>query len=380
MRRRALLGGGVALGLAGCGSPAPAPAPAPAGSASATGAAPPPPPHQAGIVTPAQAAAEFRAYDVAATARDELAALLGRIGDVAARPPASVTVSVGASLFDGRFGLADRRPARLTAMPGFPGDVLDPGRCHGDLLVQACAATPAAARALADAVARAAGPAVRRRWSATGFRHENGTTADGRPRDRNLFGFSDGAGNPDPADAATMDELVWVGAGSGEPAWAVGGSYQVVRLIRFAMELWNADPVERQEEVFGRRRSDGAPLGRERELDDPDYAADPNGQAIRLDAHIRRANPRTPETRNQRILRRGYSYRAGTDAAGHPDEGLIFVCFQQDLERGFATIQRRLAGEALERYILPFGGGYWFALPGTRGARPGELGRGLTTP
>nr|BFE73295.1 hypothetical protein GCM10020092_065960 [Actinoplanes digitatis] len=89
----------------------------------------------------------------------------------------------------------------------------------------------------------------------------------------------------------------------------------MVRLIRFAMELWNADPVERQEEVFGRRRSDGAPLGRERELDDPDYAADPNGQAIRLDAHIRRANPRTPETRNQRILRRGYSYRAGTDAA-----------------------------------------------------------------
>ena len=45
------------------------------------------------------------------------------------------------------------------------------------------------------------------------------------------------------------------------------------------------------------------------------------------------------------------------------DEGLIFICFQQDLERGFATIQRRLRGEALEKYVLPFGGGYFFVLP-----------------
>jgi deferrochelatase/peroxidase EfeB len=73
----------------------------------------------------------------------------------------------------------------------------------------------------------------------------------------------------------------------------------------------------------------------------------------------------------------GYSYTAGVDAAGHADEGLVFVCFQQDLERGFATIQRRLDGEALQRYVLPFGGGYYFALPGADGARPGGLGRVL---
>jgi len=35
-----------------------------------------------------------------------------------------------------------------------------------------------------------------------------------------------------------------------------------------------------------------------------------------------------------------------------------------DLKAGFATIQRRLSGEALEQYTLPFGGGYYFVLPG----------------
>jgi deferrochelatase/peroxidase EfeB len=35
----------------------------------------------------------------------------------------------------------------------------------------------------------------------------------------------------------------------------------------------------------------------------------------------------------------------------------------QQRQQGFATIQRRLRGEALEKYVLPVGGGYFFVLP-----------------
>jgi deferrochelatase/peroxidase EfeB len=136
-----------------------------------------------------------------------------------------------------------------------------------------------------------------------------------------------------------------------------------VRLIRFATELWDAEPVEHQEDVFGRRKQSGTPLAGKREDQAPNFAVDPDGRITPLDAHIRQANPRTPGTQASRILRRSYSYRRGTDAAGQPDEGLIFICFQQDLERGFVAVQRRLRGEALEKYVLPFGGGYFFVLP-----------------
>lgn len=102
------------------------------------------------------------------------------------------------------------------------------------------------------------------------------------------------------------------------------------------------------------------------EHDVPDYASDPNGDVIALDSHIRLANPRTKETQSSLMMRRGYSYSLGVTNAGQLDMGLLFVCYQHDLEKGFLTVQKRLNGEALEEYIKPIGGGYFFALPGVR--------------
>jgi deferrochelatase/peroxidase EfeB len=297
---------------------------------------------------------ELVAFDATVSDRDGLARVLAQVGEVSG-PDGTITVSVGASLFDDRFGLQGRKPRGLVPMPTFPSDVLDEAWCHGDLAVQICADSPAQAAAVADQVVAIPGLALR--WRMLGFRNDNRVDANGKPSATNLFGFKEGAGNPD-----DPDQFVW--AGPDEPAWAAGGSYQVVRLIRFAMPLWDADPVPRQEAVFGRGKAGNAPLGRDRETDEPDFSGDPDGVITPLDAHIRRANPRTPESMANRILRRAYSYRRPVDAAGHEDVGLLFVCYQRDVERGFAAIQRRLEGEALQKYVLTFGGGHYFTLPG----------------
>jgi deferrochelatase/peroxidase EfeB len=281
----------------------------------------------------------------------------------------SILVGVGASLFDDRFGLADRKPKELETMPFLANDRLDPKLSHGDLsIIIEAGHNDTVVFALRQLMRRTRRHLVLR-WMIDGYARGIGA---GRTSDattpRNLLGFKDGTANLDVDDAALMDRHVWVGADDGEPEWAVGGSYQAIRIIRMFVEFWDRTQLIEQENLIGREKVSGAPLGMTSEFADPDYASDPHGKRIKLDAHIRLANPRTPQTDDSRILRRGFNYSRGFDGAGRLDQGLAFVAYQRSLRKGFLTVQERLKGEPLEEYIMPVGGGFFFALPGVTGA------------
>ena len=304
-------------------------------------------------------------------------------------PPAdlTVTVSVGASLFDDRFGLADRKPAHLETMPFLANDKLDPARSHGDLLLTISSYHEDLNLFALRQLMRATRRHLVLAWMLDGYNRRTDTTHDAgapgggkRPGGagvRNLMGFVDGTANLT-TDDDVLARYVWVGADDGEPAWAVGGSYHVVRAIRMFVEFWDRTRLAEQESLIGRRKSNGAPLDGKVELDIPDYAADPKGAITPLDAHIRLANPRTPETQDSLILRRGINFSRGFDADGHLDQGLAFVSFQRRMQQFLAT-QARLDGEPLEEYIEPQGGGFFFALPGVATDPADYLGRTLVS-
>ncbi len=351
--------------------------------------------HQAGILTPQQASMMLVAFDVLASDKADLQRLFrlltqriaflteggpapetpnprlppmdsGILGPFIAPDNLTITVSLGDSLFDDRFGLRAQKPKKLQKMERFPNDALVSSLSHGDLLVQICANTQdTVIHALRDLIKHTP-DLLSVRWKREGFISDHAARSKGKETPVNLLGFKDGTANPDSSDNALMEKVVWVTSDQAEPAWAVGGSYQAVRIIQFHVEFWDRTPLKEQQTIFGRDKQTGAPLGMHNEHDVPDYASDPGGDVIALDSHIRLANPRTPETQSSLMMRRGYSYSLGVTNAGQLDMGLLFVCYQHDLEKGFLTVQKRLNGEALEEYIKPIGGGYFFVLPGVK--------------
>ncbi|MET9101336.1 iron uptake transporter deferrochelatase/peroxidase subunit [Streptomyces antibioticus] len=342
--------------------------------------------HQAGIATPVQDRLHFAAFDVTTTDRAAFVRLLkdwtdaarrmaagkavgeGAFGGLPEAPPddtgealglkpsrLTLTVGFGPSLFK-KFGLDARRPDALIDLPRFAGDALDAARSDGDLCVQACADDPQVAVHAIRNLARIGMGKVVIRWSQLGFGKTSSTTPDAQTP-RNLMGFKDGTRNIAGTETGRLEKFVWVGEKDG-PAWMTGGSYLVARRIRMHIETWDRTSLQEQEDIFGRDKGEGAPVGKAKERDEPFL------KAMLPDAHVRLAHP--DSNGGATLLRRGYSFTDGTDGLGRLEAGLFFLAYQRDVREGFVRVQRNLATDALNEYIQHVGSAVFAIPPGVR--------------
>ncbi|MER5380464.1 iron uptake transporter deferrochelatase/peroxidase subunit [Streptomyces sp. NPDC002688] len=343
--------------------------------------------HQAGIATAVQDRLHFAAFDVKTDDRAAFVQLLkdwtaaaarmtaghavgeGAYGGLAEAPPddtgealglkpsrLTLTIGFGPSLFE-KFDLADRRPEALVDLPKFPGDNLDKVRSNGDLCIQACADDPQVAVHAIRNLARIGFGKVAVRWSQLGFGKTSSTTPDAQTP-RNLMGFKDGTRNIAGTETDRLEKFVWVGEKDG-PDWMTGGSYLVARRIRMNIETWDRTPLQEQEDIFGRDKGEGAPVGKAKERDEPFL------KAMKPDAHVRLAHPHSND--GATILRRGYSFTDGTDGLGRLEAGLFFLAYQRDVRKGFIPVQRNLSRlDALNEYIQHVGSAVFAVPPGVR--------------
>jgi deferrochelatase/peroxidase EfeB len=363
---------------------------------------------QSGVTTPQQSRLVFAAFDVTTTDVEQVKVLLGRwsaaaalmtegqlIGPTEIRPEAapfdtgealglgaqqlSITVGFGTSMFDSRFGLANRRPAAMEPLPELPGDtVVNQAISAGDMCVQACANDPQVAFHVIRNFARIGVGVVSLRWSQVGFGRASATSR-AQQTPRNLMGFKDGTRNIKAEDSDATDAFVWVGDETDQD-WMRDGSYLVMRKIRMQIEAWDSDSLADQERVIGRTKEVGAPLSGAHEHDPLRLGkVDAAGnQLMPPQSHVVLASPE--RNHGVQILRRGYNYADGIDATtGQLDAGLFFLAYQKNAHEQFVPIQRRLgSSDLLNEYIKHVASGLYACPSGVE--RVGDwFGRRLFT-
>lgn len=372
--------------------------------------------HQSGIVTDTQQHTVLAAFDLNTTSREHVTQVLRRWSDLAAQltqgrsatipiyDPADVsnayadttgkstssdsleawqagpnrltiTIGLGRGLFlhDGtdRFGLAGKLPPQLIELPQFPGDQLADDQSDGDLVIHACGDDLQVVFHAVRSLARVSPDIATLRWTQIGYSPSNSA---GTPR--NLMGFKDGTINSNAHPPADLTATLW--AGSDGPGWMQDGSYLVYRRIRITLEHWDRLPVPAQEQVIGRQKVSGAPLGGSHEFDA--LALQVRDAAGKLHipetAHVRLA---APETNNGAVLiRRAFSYNNGTTQfterwppwrqALEYDAGLLFLGYQRDPRTAFLPINSRLAiNDALNQFITHTASAIFALPPGASG-------------
>lgn len=230
----------------------------------------------------------------------------------------TVTVTFGFAPHHAR-ALWPERAVAASVLPPFANDdaAVVTG---GDLAVQVCSETAAAAHQTIAAVRDALGDAVLV-WRQLGLR--DAPTPDGTAR--TASGFIDGIINPRSAEELAAG--VWADTDLRDTHW-------VLRRMHISADF-SRRPTGDQERAIGRRRDTGAPLSGGDARDQVDlFAKQPDGELITpIDAHARRANP--AHIGRPLMLRRSYSIELDDGP------GLLFSAFLSDPET-FVLTQRRL--------------------------------------
>ncbi|MEB3335088.1 MAG: Dyp-type peroxidase [Cyanobacteriota bacterium] len=179
------------------------------------------------------------------------------------------------------------------------------------------------------------------------------------------------AGSPDRWDSRAPLGLVLVKDPNGKLLDSCG-SYLVVRKLEQNVRQFNQAirhlaqeldvDVDRAGALTIGRFQNGTPIS---ESDQPsgepgnnfNFAADPEGRRCPFHAHVRKTNPRGDtvrefnmsdgEERSHRIVRRAMSYGSHRrQEEPETDSGLLFLCFQANIENQFNFIQARWANAA----------------------------------
>ena len=210
-----------------------------------------------------------------------------------------------------------------------------------------------------------------RNWTKITDLHNGFQRLDGK----NLLGFNDGISNP----FRLSNDVIWT-TSQEEHQKFQDGTYMVFQKVEHDLEKWQSLHEEKQELWVGRSKGTGLLLGTLSKDEDRKLALDLlstndflRGAAIKkwkmlynqqkspdtkfydpaqsqfrgiqlecpVWSHVRKANPRQLDgAADIRIFRRGYLYNDDS-VNGKSSSGLLFICFQKDIERGFEYIKKK---------------------------------------
>jgi Dyp-type peroxidase family len=202
---------------------------------------------------------------------------------------------------------------------------------------------------------------------------------------RNLMGFNDGISNPD----RLHNNIVWT-TPEDETKKFSDGTYMVFQKILHDLEKWRKMDVKKQEEWIGRSKDTGLLLGtlsssQDRKMGQDLQSDDPRTREVAMNrwkalfneqrnpearfydsnqprfkniqlecpvwSHVRKANPRQADGVGKKLIfRRGYLFMdSGYNLESN--SGLLFICFQRDIENGFEYIKRKFLNN--ENFPVP---------------------------